>query len=269
MATNFASRCQEISLQKSQLCVGIDPSDDLLHAWGLPQTKSGIRSFSLTVIEEARKHVGYVKPQVAFFERFGSDGFEVLEEVIQAARESGLFVIADAKRGDIDSTMQGYARAWFGSDSKLFSDALTVSGYLGVSSLYETALFANENGGGLFVLCSTSNPEASEVQDASIEGHEITAEVVRRAKACPSDNIGLVIGATKVLGQTGLAHIYETDIAVPILAPGFGAQGAKLGEICRIFGASAHRVIASVSRSVLDAGREGLSRAILSSKNEL
>ncbi len=269
MATNFAARCYEISQQNSQLCVGIDPSDELLQSWGLPQTKAGIRSFSLTVIEEASKHVGFVKPQVAFFERFGSDGFEVLEEVIQAAKESGLFVIADAKRGDIGSTMYGYARAWFSRESKLFSDALTVSGYLGVSSLFETAAMANESNGGLFVLCSTSNPEAFEVQSASIGGNDVTAEVVRRAKTCPSENIGLVIGATKVLSQTGLANVYETDVGVPILAPGFGAQGAKLGEIDTIFGASAHRVIASVSRSVLDAGREGLSRAILSSKNEL
>ncbi|MFM1784072.1 MAG: orotidine-5-phosphate decarboxylase [Actinomycetota bacterium] len=269
MVTNFASRCQEISQQKSQLCVGIDPSDELLRAWGLPQTKAGIRSFSLTVIEEAAKHVGFVKPQVAFFERFGAEGFEVLEEVIHAARESGLFLIADAKRGDIGSTMRGYARAWFSRDSKLFSDALTVSGYLGVSSLFETAKIADDSSGGIFVLCSTSNPEASEVQSAKIAEQVITSEIVRKAKACPSKNIGLVIGATKTLSEAGLGHILETDVELPILAPGFGAQGAKLGDIDTLFGASSHRVIASVSRSVLEAGREGLSKAILSSKNEL
>lgn len=269
MASDFLTRCLEISKEKSALCVGLDPSPEILDSWSLPDDVSGLREFSLAVVDEAAKQVGFVKPQVAFYERFGARGFEVLEEVINTSRGLGLFVIADAKRGDIGSTMKGYARAWFSQDSKLRSDALTVSGYLGISSLYETAEMAAANGSGLFVLAATSNPEASEVQSASIGVAKLPENVARLAAACPTGNIGLVIGATKPLSESNLQSVFDRDCEAVILAPGFGAQGAKLSELGAIYGASSHRVIASVSRSILSEGRSGLSDAIKNSKNEL
>jgi orotidine-5'-phosphate decarboxylase len=266
---SFFQRCLEISSEKSALCIGLDPSPEILKTWSLAISPTGLREFSLAVVEAASKHVGFIKPQVGFYESFGSEGFSVLEELVQLARSKGLFVIADAKRGDIGSTMQGYSQAWLSKDSKLFSDALTVNGYLGISSLYESAEFAAQSGSGLFVLASTSNPEAGEIQTAKIADELLPQAVLRIARDCPTKNIGVVIGATRPLVDSGLGRILDEDSQIAILAPGFGAQGAKLSQIGEIFGRSAERVIASVSRSILSVGKGNLSQAILSSKNEL
>lgn len=269
MPKSFAERCLAISEQKSALCIGLDPSPEILAKWSLPHDVVGLREFSHWVVEAAAKSVGFIKPQIGFYEAFGSEGYEVLEETITSAREQGLFVIADAKRGDIGSTMRGYASAWFSQDSKLYSDALTVSGYLGVTSLYETAALAAESQAGLFLLAATSNTEASEIQSAHLSEHSIPEVVADLALRCPTNNIGLVIGATRSLSDSNLRSVYDREFEGAILSPGFGAQGAKLGDIANIFGKSARRVIASVSRSVLAEGKAGLSQAIQNSKNEL
>lgn len=269
MPISFFQRCLEISSEKSALCIGLDPSPEILKSWSLPISTSGLREFSLAVVEAAAEHVGFIKPQVGFYESFGSAGYAVLEELVQLARSKELFVIADAKRGDIGSTMQGYSHAWLSRESKLFSDALTVNGYLGISSLYESAEFAAQSGSGLFVLASTSNPEAGEIQSAEIAKEQLPQAVLRIAQDCPTKNIGVVIGATRLLADSGLGGLMDQDPEVAILAPGFGAQGAKLSQIKEIFGQSSERVIASVSRSILSVGKDDLSRAILSSKNEL
>ena len=142
------------------LCVGIDPHEHLLTEWGLDASAAGAREFGLRVVDAAAGRVGIVKPQVSFFERYGSAGFAALEDVLAAARAAGLLVIADAKRGDIGTTMDAYARAWLTPGSPLEADAMTVSPFLGVGSLRDTFRFALENGKGVFVLAATSNPEA-------------------------------------------------------------------------------------------------------------
>src|SRR6185312_4490132 len=105
----------------------------------------------LRVVEAATDRVGIVKPQVAFFERFGSAGFAALEDVLAAARAAGLIVIADAKRGDIGTTMDAYARAWLTPGSPLEADAMTVSPYLGVGTLHSTFDLALSVDKGVFV----------------------------------------------------------------------------------------------------------------------
>src|SRR6185312_14808881 len=118
-----------------QLCVGIDPHGFLLQSWNLPDDASGLREFGLRVVEAAAGRVGVVKPQVAFFERHGSAGYRALEEVLAAARAAGLLVIADAKRGDVGSTVEAYAQAWLTPGHGLEVDALTMNAYPGVASL--------------------------------------------------------------------------------------------------------------------------------------
>ena len=148
------------------LCVGIDPHTSLLEAWGLPDDAAGLRSFALTVLEAVGGQVAAVKPQAAFFERHGSAGVAVLEEVLAAGRDTGTLVIVDAKRGDIGSTMGAYADAFLRDGSPLAGDALTVSPYLGFGSLDPAVDLALSSGRGLFVLCLTSNKEGHEVQHA-------------------------------------------------------------------------------------------------------
>jgi orotidine-5'-phosphate decarboxylase len=262
----FGERVRAALAAHGPLCVGIDPHAALLADWGLPASASGVREFGLRSVEAAAGRVGIVKPQVAFFEQYGSAGFAALEAVSQAAREAGLLVIADAKRGDIGSTMAGYARAWLESGSALEADALTVSPYLGPDSLAETAALAKRHGKGLFVLCATSNPEAAPLQSGTVGARTTARFVAERVEALDTrdtqlwGDLGLVVGATVSLDDLGLREGF--DATAPILAPGFGAQGALPEDLERIFGDLSPFVIASESRSILSAGPDRIAEVI-------
>lgn len=262
---NFAKKLESAISQFGSLCVGIDPSESTLSDWGIPDTAEGARDFGYAIISACEQRVGIIKPQVAFFERFGSSGLFALEEVLAAARESNLLVISDAKRGDIGSTMLGYAQAWFGDDSPLRSDALTLSPYLGPSSLLETIDAARDVQGGVFLLAATSNPEAQELQRSKSGSLTNAARVLRFARENSNGDVGVVVGATVNLADFGIDQIASEDIRIPILAPGFGVQGAQISQIQEIFGASHKRVIASVSRAISQGGP----RAIIKSIDEL
>ncbi|MFE7506961.1 orotidine-5'-phosphate decarboxylase [Promicromonospora sp. NPDC057488] len=255
------------------LCVGIDPHASLLHAWGLPDDVTGLREFSLRVVDALGGRVAAFKPQAAFFERRGSRGLAVLEEVIAAARatgsgsssgSTGTLTIVDAKRGDIGSTMGAYAEAFLADGSPLAGDALTVSPYLGFGSLTPAVELATATGRGLFVLCLTSNKEGFEVQHAvrsedgpagstSVAALMAAHAAVLNAGAEPMGSVGLVVGATigDAVAATG------TDLVAvngPLLAPGVGAQGAGERELATTFGEARRNVLASSSRAVLGAG---------------
>jgi orotidine-5'-phosphate decarboxylase len=174
----FGERLGAVFAARGQLCVGIDPHDYLLDAWGLPRTPAGLREFGLRVVDAAAMTVGIVKPQVAFFEAHGSAGFSALEEVLAAARAAGLLVIADAKRGDIGSSVDAYGAAWLTPGSALEADAVTLTAYTGIGSLSGVFALAERFGKGAFVLSATSNPESFAVQSARIAGGEFTGSTV-------------------------------------------------------------------------------------------
>ena len=255
----FGARLAAAMDAHGPLCVGIDPHASLLDAWGLPDDASGLRSFALTVLEAVGGRVAAVKPQAAFFERHGSAGVAVLEEVIAAGRDTGTLVIVDAKRGDIGSTMGAYADAFLRDGSPLAGDALTVSPYLGFGSLDPAVDLALSSGRGLFVLCLTSNKEGHEVQHARTEdGVTVAALMAARAAALNADvdplgSIGLVVGAT-VGDAAERAGVDLTAVNGPLLAPGVGAQGGGPRELAQVFGAARRQVLASSSRGVLAAG---------------
>lgn len=270
----FGERLTAALAEYGPLCVGIDPHAHLLAEWGLDASAAGVREFGLRTVEAAAGRVGVVKPQVAFFERFGAAGFAALEEVLAAGRAAGLVVIADAKRGDIGTTMDGYAEAWLSAGSPLEADAVTVSPYLGPESLRATLSLAVRGGKGVFVLAATSNPEAAALQTAqttdvaSADGETVAARVARdiawvngsAAFAGGTGPIGLVVGATVDRHEFGLTD--EVLRGAPILAPGFGAQGAEPADLPRLFGALAPNVVASESRSILSAGPTALAARI-------
>lgn len=272
--TGFAERLRGALDTYGPLCVGIDPHAHLLAEWGLPASAAGARDLGLRTIEAAAGVVAAVKPQVAFFERFGGAGFAALEEVLAAARASGLLVIADAKRGDIGSTMAAYAETWLSPGSPLEADALTVSPYLGPDSLRETLTGAVRQGKGVFVLAATSNPEATALQSAqpvdvaAADGQTVAARVARdvtwvngsAAFTGGLGPVGLVVGATVDRFALGLTD--EVLAGAPILAPGFGAQGAEPAELRTLFGVVARNVLANESRSILAAGPEALAGRI-------
>ena len=268
MRARFGERVRAALGARGPLCVGIDPHGSLLQEWGLTTDAAGVREFGLRTVAAAAGRVGFVKPQVSFFERFGSAGFAALEEVIAAARAADLLVIADAKRGDIGSTMDAYAEAWLAPGSPLEADALTVSPFLGVGALGGSFDLAEAHGKGLFVLAATSNPEAIGLQRAAAApGTSVSAAIVgevsqRNARSSAEGewgSFGFVIGATVDWPEAGLAAF---DPVAPILAPGFGAQGAAPADLGRRYGSTAESVIASESRSILSAGPDGLAAAI-------
>lgn len=266
--TGLGSRFVEIRDSLGPLCVGIDPSTELLERWGLPNSAAGALDLGRAVIDASNGRVGIVKPQVAFFERFGAAGFMALETVIQEARKAGLAVIADAKRGDIGSTMQAYASAWL-AQGPLESDALTASPYQGFDALEPAFDLADVGGSTVFVLCATSNPDSSAIQSSSVDGVSLPASIARlaRARNHRGNTVGLVIGSTRPLADSGLT-VGDVEGSL-ILAPGFGAQGANLSDVSSIFGAAAPTVIPSVSRSVLGAGASGIAAAIDDHRREL
>jgi orotidine-5'-phosphate decarboxylase len=280
LPTSFGSKLNSTFGKYGQLCVGIDPHASLLADWGLSDDIAGLEKFANSVLEAAAGSVGIIKPQVSFFERHGSKGFAVLEELAQRASQTDLLVIMDAKRGDIGTTMDAYFDAWLGQNAPFISDALTVSPYLGFGSLKNTLSGAVERGKGVFVLAATSNPEGASVQRATIgettlaksmwdslsEVNRVTADGNARF-----GNFGAVLGATLNLQSFGLAEVLDgqPSAATPILAPGFGAQGADLSASKQLFAAARSQVIHSVSRSVLQAGAAGLAKSIETAKSEL
>jgi orotidine-5'-phosphate decarboxylase len=242
---------------RGPLCVGIDPHPALLKNWGLDDDAAGLRRFSLTVLEAVGSLAAAVKPQVALYERHGSAGMAVLEEVLAAA-DGQVLTIADAKRGDIGSTMAAYADAWLRDGSALAADSVTLSPYLGFESLRPALELAAQYGRGVFVLALTSNPEGASVQHvggADSVARRITeaATAENRRFTGPLGSVGLVVGATV---GTALADLRLDLEAVrgPILAPGLGAQGATPADLRRTFGAAYPQVLGTSSRDILAAG---------------
>lgn len=252
----FGSRLRTAMDTRGPLCVGIDPHAALLSAWGLDDDVKGLETFTRTVVAALADRVAVLKPQSAFFERFGSRGVAVLEKAVEEARAAGALVVMDAKRGDIGSTMGAYAATYLDPASPLFSDAVTVSPYLGFGSLRPALDLAKEHGAGVFVLALTSNPEGAEVQRATAADGRSLAQLMldhmaaENAGAEPMGSVGAVVGAT--LGDAG------ADLAIngPLLAPGIGAQGATPADLPGVFGSAVGNVVPSVSRGVLRHGPE-------------
>jgi orotidine-5'-phosphate decarboxylase len=267
----FGRRLADVVASRGPLCVGIDPHASLLSGWGVGDSLDGLRRFTETVVDALAGSVAVLKPQMAFYERFGARGLAVLEDAVAAARSAGCLVLLDAKRGDIGSTMAAYAD-YLRDEHPLQVDAMTVSPYLGPESLAPAVRTARQSGGGLFVLARTSNPDAGALQHAAVEERsvaqvvvdtvsgwnapqdqldgDVVADHLRRAGAFGEEtgSFGVVVGAT-------LAEL-DVDLELlggPVLAPGLGAQGGTPADLRRLFGAG-RAVVPTVSRDVLGAG---------------
>ena len=268
-AEPFGVRLARLMAERGPVCAGIDPHAGLLQAWGLPDDAAGLREFSLRTVDALADRVAAFKPQSAFYERHGSAGVAALEETLAACRQAGVPAIADVKRGDIGSTMDGYAQAYLADGAPLAADAITVSPYLGYGSLAPALDLARSTGRGVFVLALTSNPEGPELQHVG-GGQSVAKRVVeavaewnRRLTPHDPGSFGLVVGATTADAASRLG----IDLAAfpgLFLAPGVGAQGAGGAELAAVFGAGLGRVLASASRSILSKGptEEGLRRGL-------
>ena len=266
----FGDRLNSAFEQYGHLCVGIDPHPFLLNEWEFDDTAVSLREFSLRVIDACVGQVGIIKPQVAFYERHGAKGMEALEYIIRRGRDAGLLVISDCKRGDIGSTMEAYAQSWLTPGWGLESDAITASPYLGSGALSQTVDYALANNKGVFILAATSNPEAAVLQSATVsqgphEGKTVAAGILSdvaqwATQAKPANSVGAVLGATLDLPSLGINP--DSYPALPVLAPGFGFQGARVEDARKLFGALAQNLIVSETRSVLSAGRDGVVESV-------
>ena len=264
MTMPFGARLRVAMDELGPLCAGIDPHPGLLAHWGLDQTVQGLERFAMTCVEAFAGTVAVVKPQSAFFERFGAAGVAVLERTLCGLREAGTLSLLDVKRGDIGSTMTAYAHAYLSQDSPLRADAITVSPFLGFESLRPALDLAHGCGRGLFVLALTSNREGAQVQHATHDGRTVAASIVdgvttqnaAEAGAGVLGSVGMVIGAT--VGEAVQKLGLDLGAAnAPLLAPGVGAQGATADDLRTVFGPALGNVLASSSREILGAGPDG------------
>lgn len=258
--SGFAQRLAGAMSQRGPLCLGIDPHPALLSEWGLATDPGGLARFS-DICVSAFEGFAVVKPQVAFFEAYGSAGYAVLENTIAALRGRGVLVLADAKRGDIGSTMAAYADAWVG-DSPLAADAVTVSPYLGFGSLQPLLDKAREHERGVFVLAATSNPEGASVQRATgtgqLPGRTVAQSIVDAAAALNKQTANEQVAASGWVGVVVGATLSDPpDVSAlggPVLVPGVGVQGGRPDALAGLGGARPGQLLPAVAREVLRAG---------------
>ena len=274
-AGHFADRLiQRVRKLGHPLCLGIDPHLDRIPELfrrgamepGDPATADAVQAFSLAVLERAAPHVAIVKPQIACFEQLGWPGLRALARIAERARERGVLVLLDAKRGDIASTAQAYASAYLEPQSALPVDAITANPYLGSDSLAPFVERAHRHGGGVFVLVATSNPGGAELQARQLDDGRTVSETVAASLRASCDalagpatgwsSLGAVVGATR-------PEIAERiRAALPralFLVPGFGEQGASAREAVRGLVPAAGGLeggIVNAARSVLYGERE-------------
>lgn len=263
------------------LCVGIDPHPYLMTQWDLDDGPDAAERVGRDVIAAAADAALAVKPQIAFFERFGAAGFQALERVLADARAAKIPIIADVKRGDIGASFAAYADAWLSPGSPFECDAMTVVAYQGFGSLSRALSLVKDHSKGLFVLAATSNPEAKVIQEARRrDGIAVAASIVNDVDEFNSTNFadslvgpaGVVLGATVNLSDFGIFSDDESRrgrIPLPVLAPGFGAQGAKIEDAAQKFGRLAWALIVNESRTLLEGGSTGLEHRISDRATEI
>lgn len=240
---SFARRLHEqIIEKKSHLCVGLDISPEALKDDA--RSINSVIDHSIKVIDATIDLAVCYKPNFAFFERWGSDGFRWLEQVI-AYIDGKNILIADAKRGDIGNTAKQYAISIF-EHFKL--DAVTLSPYMGSDSI---SPFLENPEKGIFLLCRTSNPSAAELQDLQTGKGLLYEQIAELAvKLNKNDNVGLVVGATATLEIKKIRSIVPD---LPFLIPGIGAQGGDLGK-SMLYGNSNGDAIINISRGIIFSG---------------
>jgi orotidine-5'-phosphate decarboxylase len=227
---------------KSHLCIGIDVTPEALN---VDDTDiNALIDHSRKIVSATRDLATAYKPNLGFFERFGSRGFAWLEELVQYIGSDKL-IIGDAKRGDIGNTAKQYASALF---EHFNFDAVTLNPYLGEDSIKP---FLDYPGKGVFILCKTSNPSASSIQNKTTDGQFLFEHVAKMAVALNDhENVGLVVGATVPDDITVIRSIAPS---LSLLIPGVGAQGGEL-ETSLLEGNKEGVALINVSRSINFAG---------------
>ena len=259
METFFSFLEKRVDDCSSLLCIGLDPHVSDLSA----PTADSARDFCLNLVKQTSRYAAAFKPNAAFFEVFGADGWTALKQVVDAIQEesdrlgSMIPVILDAKRGDIASTAEAYARSAF---ENLDVDCITLSPYLGKDSI-EPFIAKSEKG--VFLLCKTSNPGAEDLQDLVLfSGDPLHIHVAKLAQSWNTkNNVGLVVGATY---PEALSRVRSVAPGMWFLAPGVGAQGGELASALKAgLRKDGKGMLIPVSRGIARAEKPGLAAAEL------
>lgn len=257
MVEGFGVRLRDRIRELGPLCVGVDPSSTQLREWGRDDDPGGLEFCALRTLEASIGAAVAVKPQVAFYERFGAAGYAVLERVVREARAADLVVVIDAKRGDVGSTNDAYASAWLDDASPLAGDAVTVHPYLGLGAMAPFFDRARSSGRGVFVVVASSNPDGRVVQAARTAEGETVEDALLAAVAGLNGGespgpFGAVLGATRDRPRFDLASLHGV-----FLVPGVGAQGATASDVGALFrGCPPFTQLVNVARSIAAAGPE-------------
>ncbi|HLN63568.1 MAG TPA: orotidine-5'-phosphate decarboxylase [Symbiobacteriaceae bacterium] len=275
--TNFADRVvAAVKLKRSHVVVGLDPVLGKLpgfivtdaasrHGKTAAGAAAALLAFNRLVIDAVAGQVALVKPQSAYYEVYGHHGMQAFWETCRYAREKGLLVIADAKRGDIGPTADAYAAAFFGHANPLetweepdqFADSVTVNPYLGSDGLLPFVGRCQARGTGVFVLVKTSNPSSGELQDQELFSGETVAQQVaklvhylgnRVVGESGYSSVGAVVGATY---PEDLARYRQEMPQALILVPGYGAQGGTGADVVHAFNADGLGAVVNASRSII------------------
>ena len=263
--TAFADRLIEaVRRTGSPLCVGLDPFPERIPAlFGAAGSTQALRDFCESAVAVAAQHAAVLKPQLGLFEQFGIAGYIIASDLVRHAHELGLLVILDAKRGDIGSTAEGYAKASFGRERGFDADCVTVNPYMGKDTLEPFVAMAEQDERGVAVLVRTSNPGARDLQDLDVGGAPLwtrTAEMIaplakRLEGASGWSGLMAVAGATYPDEARRMRALLPTSL---FLVPGYGAQGASAADSVAGFTKTAPG-----NSGVLEGGVVNSSRAVL------
>ena len=269
---HFADRlCAAIDARGSAVVVGLDPRPDSLPPRLLADCRDALGEttqavaealwrFNRGIIDAVHDVVPAVKPQLAFYERYGVAGLKTYARTAQHAKEAGLLVIADGKRNDIGSTAGAYAEAFLGSPGDFTADALTVNPFLGRDGIQPFVDCARQHGRGVFVLVKTSNPSAGDLQDMQVGGQPLYEHLGRLVESWGASNrgqsgysaVGAVVGATWPEQAARLRALMPHTL---FLVPGYGAQGATAADVAPCFDTNGHGALINASRSIIFAWR--------------
>lgn len=261
---SLAERVKEQArLKNSVLVVGLDPDirkfpDYLIKGYsGSQQVEEALYRFNRTVIDAVQPYAVAVKPQLAFYEIFGSYGIRALERTITYAGEKDLLVIGDAKRNDVGFVADAYAQAYLGN-GPLGVDAVTVNPFLGTDGIYPFAYKAVRENKGVFIILKTSNPSSGEIQNLVTDNGQLVYEKVAEkieevmaSSGCEAENyscLGVVVGATYPEDARKIRRLLPRCI---FLVPGFGAQGAEAESLKGCFDGDGFGALVNSSRSII------------------
>ena len=261
---NISEKIQKkIETLQNPTCLGIDPHKNLIPRFLIEKYKNSyqnhqeyyskaIEEYFINILHGIKDIIGLVKPQLAFFEQFGSYGLKAYENILDECRRIGMIIISDSKRGDVGSTSEAYASAFLDKNSLWESDAVTVNPYLGSDGIIPFVKKAQENDKGIFVLVKTSNPSSSEIQDLKVDKkpiYMIIADYVKKWNSMCANKgfVGAVVGATHREEAKQLRKILPDAW---FLVPGYGTQGGTGKDLISYSSKEHIRIIVPASRSL-------------------